>query len=223
MEAMGAKIAAAIVSATQAAQAVTKASVNQFDRYKYASAESIISEAREALTSAGLAVVTNGWSVGWPSEGDERPAHLVVRYRLVHVSGETFDPDPCETAIIPIKGRPYDKAEATALTYSLAYFLRGLLLLPRVDEDAEVDRRDDRDSSNGVADSLPTPGDARSWEERTAEYVRRLESARTDQDISVIAGEVHRSKPPKKHRDLIAEAYQRAVSRCAPRQQGAAS
>jgi lysozyme len=40
--------------------------------------------------------------------------------------------------------RPLDKAVATAMTYNLGYFLRGLLLLPRVEEGTDVDQRDDR-------------------------------------------------------------------------------
>jgi hypothetical protein len=40
------------------------------------------------------------------------------------------------------KGRPLDKALAGALTSSLGYWLRSLLLVPRDDE--EMDKRDDR-------------------------------------------------------------------------------
>src|SRR5258707_6928030 len=47
-----------------------------------------------------------------------------------------------ETPIVEDKSRPMDKAVATALTYNLGYTLRGLLLLPRVED--EVDQRDDR-------------------------------------------------------------------------------
>ena len=49
-----------------------------------------------------------------------------------------------ETPIIPDKGRPMDKAVATARTYALGYMLRDLLLLPRVEPSADVDARDDR-------------------------------------------------------------------------------
>jgi len=63
-------------------------------------------------------------------------------YTVAHKDGGAFE---CATSTPAIeeKGRPRDKAVATALTYSLGYFLRGLLLLPRVDEATDVDRRDD--------------------------------------------------------------------------------
>lgn len=129
-------LAAALIAAQQAAQGVTKDSKNEFHRYKYASSEAIIEEARAALSSAGLAVLTLGWK---PSEDKTT---MCVRYRLLALSGELLDFE-CSTAIVPEKGRPQDKAEATALTYSLGYFLRGLLLLPRVDAEHEVDKRND--------------------------------------------------------------------------------
>ena len=44
--------------------------------------------------------------------------------------------------IIEDKGRPLDKALAGALTTSLAYYLRDLLLIPKQDEN-QVDKRDD--------------------------------------------------------------------------------
>lgn len=125
----------ALIAAQKAASAVEKGSKNTFHKYAYASAESIICEAREALSECGLAVITTDWLVR-----DER-MHVV--YLLVHGSGESME-FRTSTAVIPDKGRPLDKAEATALTYNLGYFLRGLLLLPRVEQGTQADERDDR-------------------------------------------------------------------------------
>jgi len=41
------------------------------------------------------------------------------------------------------KGTPHDKAVAAALTTSLSYWLRDVLLLPRMDNEASMDRRND--------------------------------------------------------------------------------
>lgn len=41
--------------------------------------------------------------------------------------------------VVPEKGRPTDKANAAADTASLGYFLRDLLLVPRVDEATDLD------------------------------------------------------------------------------------
>lgn len=144
-ETNGAKLAAALVVAQRAAQAVGKDATNAFHKYKYASSEAIIEEARGALNGAGLTVLTTSWSLVPLATTEESAQQALVRvtYRILHESGESMD-CPTESYVVPEKGRPWDKAHAGALTTSLAYFLRGLLLLPREDEETAVDRRDDR-------------------------------------------------------------------------------
>ena len=134
-------IAKALVAAQSAAQAVAKGSTNNFHKYKYASAEAVIEEARVALNQAGLAVITMGWSTSPSSEQSD--SRVTVQYRVVHEAGESLDMTT-STPVIPDKGRPGDKAEMAALTMNLSYFLRGLLLLPREDESSAIDQRDDR-------------------------------------------------------------------------------
>lgn len=128
------KLQDALIRAQKTAKEVAKSSENSYHRYAYASAESIIAEARDALGQHGLAV-TASWTVV--------DGRVNVQYILMHEDGarESFF---ATTPIVPEKGRPVDKAEATALTYNMGYFLRGLLLLPRVEKGAEVDARDDR-------------------------------------------------------------------------------
>jgi hypothetical protein len=138
-ERMPHEIAIALVKAQAHASAVEKTSANTFHRYRYASAESIITEARACLAHAGLGVLAEGWEV----ESSEPHDRLVVQYLVVHDSGLSWHPRPTSTPIIPEKGRPQDKAEATALTYNLGYFQRSLLNLPRVEEGTDVDQRDD--------------------------------------------------------------------------------
>ena len=62
---------------------------------------------------------------------------------------------PFGVPVLPEKGRPIDKAEAGARTYALSYFLRDLLLIPRVDEGSDVDQRDDRDRSGRATAPRP--------------------------------------------------------------------
>jgi hypothetical protein len=155
-------IYAALVKAQAAARGVEKSSANQFHRYKYASAEAIIAEARDALNAAGLAVFVESFAYQ-PYKPDEAPppvetkggkrqaaavGRVVVRYRVAHESGASLDA-VCSSPVIPESGRPEDKAEATALTYNLGYYLRGLLLLPRVEEGTDVDQRDDHQRQGG--------------------------------------------------------------------------
>lgn len=142
---------AAISRAVAKAQAVAKGSENTFSRYKYASAEALIEESRGCLASEGLAVVPYEWRLvplasGPVSTGGKAGmyfADVVVAYFVVHKDGGALR---CEatTPAVTDNGRPQDKAVATALTYSLGYFLRTLLLLPRVDTEHDVDQRDDR-------------------------------------------------------------------------------
>lgn len=155
-------LAAALVEAQSHAQAVAKDSTNSFHRYKYASAEAVIEEARQALAAAGLALITTGWRFE-PHASEEFSSAPIgrvhVKYRLLHTSGESVEFES-STPVISEKGRPADKAEATALTYNLGYFLRGLLLLPRVDESEVVDARDDRQYTPGVRSTKAPPQNA---------------------------------------------------------------
>lgn len=148
---------AALVSAQAEIQPVGKASTNEHHRYKYASGDDIVAEARRALNAHGLAIFSLASSLtehpySW--EDDKGVVHEDVQlrmnltFRLVHTSGESHDFEPFSVPVLPEKGRPLDKAEAGARTYALSYFLRELLLIPRVDEakqgEIDPDTRDDR-------------------------------------------------------------------------------
>ena len=132
----------ALIQAQTYAKAVEKKASNTYHGYDYASAEGMIAEARDALSQAGLACFSERWEV--------REGRMHVYYRIVHGSGG-YAMMETSTAILIEKGRPADKAEATALTYNLGYFLRGLLLLPRVAKGTQPDERDDRNHDPMIA------------------------------------------------------------------------
>jgi len=134
-----ANLFAALVKAQQSVRPVEKESRNAYHNYRYASSEDVISEARHALSSNGLAFAVTSYRI----EFGEHGMMLRAAYLLAHASGESLEVQS-ETPIIPEKGRPEDKATAAAETYNLAYTLRGLLLIERVDEDVSADARDDR-------------------------------------------------------------------------------
>ena len=131
---------AALVSAQKQMKPVTKDSTNAFHRYQYASAEDVITAARVALNGAGLALVRS-----WRIESNEIGIWLHSHFQLVF-EGSPMPIDLGDSSnafpIIEDKGRPLDKALAGALTTSLAYYLRDLLLIPKQDEN-QVDKRDD--------------------------------------------------------------------------------
>lgn len=142
------KLAMAIVAAQTAAEMTEKDGTNNFHKYDYVSAEQLIHKCSAWLNGAGLALVPLMSSL-LPFEapaagGDDRdtkgqeakgrPTFILQRhYLLVHDSGECLE--LCQDwPVVPEKGRPTDKAVAVADTSSLAYMLRNLVLVPRVDE-----------------------------------------------------------------------------------------
>lgn len=170
-------LAAALVQAIAACQVVPHDAENTYHRYRYTSAEAILTEARQALSSNGLAVIPVSQSVnGHEREGPDR-YELVQQRLLLHTSGESV---LCCSAwpIIPEKGRPLDKATAAADTISLAYFLRDLLQMPRVDQADDVSARDDRDKAPWQ--NAPAQAVARIDEAQAAELSRLIRESGTD-------------------------------------------
>lgn len=141
-------LAAALVAAQSAAESVGKDATNKFHNYKYASAEAIMVEARAALNSAGLATLMEQWEL-LPPTHDGAPERVKVQFLTLHANSDQTLKGVAEYFVLPEKGRPEDKATATALTYAEGYYLRGLLCLPRVEEGSEVDERNDKDREPG--------------------------------------------------------------------------
>lgn len=135
--------AKALAAAIQACHTVEKSSRNDYHKYQYASADTIIEEGRKALTGAGLALIPLEASLnGSEREGADR-FELVRTFLLIHSSGE-MTPMRVTWPVVPDKGRPLDKATAAADTSSLSYLLRDLLMMARVDPTDDMNTRDDR-------------------------------------------------------------------------------
>jgi hypothetical protein len=146
------KLATALVAAQKDARAVALDGDNKHHGYRYAKAESIIDEGRITLSANGLAVVQTSWSL--TLQGNDIP-HVSVDYLVLHDSGECMALS-MSTPAIEGKGRPIDKAACAALTTNLAYVIRGLLLLPRDDDAAAIDQRDDRTYEPRPRDERPS-------------------------------------------------------------------
>jgi len=121
---------------------VSKDSTNDYQKFDYTSAEHMIQEASAVLNDNGLIV----YEEEQQTKVDGSGLMLVDTVFVVEhpESGESRkmkrDLPSC-----PGKGRPEDKAALGSGTTLLSYFLRGLLLIPRVDE--EVCSRDDTGTS----------------------------------------------------------------------------
>jgi hypothetical protein len=158
----------ALADAQLDVQAQAKDATNTFHKYKYTSMEDLLIEARRVLAPHGLAAsiddVTISFGVPYDSkELDKDGNPITITYRddvlictctLRHASGQSIS---CQRQqyIMPEKGRPPDKALATANTFALGYWLRDLLLIPRVDD--EPDRRDDSKYEPRQRQAAPPP------------------------------------------------------------------
>jgi hypothetical protein len=138
-------LAKSLAAAQQRCRAASKDSRNSYHGYKYASSEAIITEAKAALADSGLSVT--------PMKQHIENAVLSREFLLMHESGESLS-IATSWPIVPDKGRPLDKAVAIAATSSLAYLLRDLLLMPRVDDADDLPAQTDKQQP--VADRATT-------------------------------------------------------------------
>ena len=202
---------AALSRAVASAQAVAKGSENTYSHYKYASAEALIEESRGHLSAEGIAVLPRAWAVvplasGPVSSGGKAGmyfADVVVTYLVTHKDGG-FEVCQAATPACTDNGRPQDKAVATALTYSLGYFLRSLLLLPRVDAEHDVDQRDDRQERSQRQRTERKPAAQESAYD--VEYVITAIRAATDDNVmQLIATDIADNAPQDAKPKLRAE------------------
>lgn len=136
-----------LVSAQMAMKGVTKDSRVAFgnQRYAYTSAEDMIGACRDALLTAGLALFR-----AWTIQHTEAGSFVLSTFTLAYPGGSHVIAGLVPFPIVSTNGKGEDKAVATALTSSLGYFLRDLLLVPKEDDAAqtvrapEMDARDDR-------------------------------------------------------------------------------
>lgn len=145
-------LCAALVKAVAAAKAVGKEGYNDHHKYAYATAESMIDEGRAALASCGLTLLVtdvamdDAVSTRWVDKRGEVHEQtyqtIACTYVLVHDSGETLTFGRT-WPIVEQAGRPFDRAQGGAQTTALAYTIRDVLMLPRDDDRAAMDRRDD--------------------------------------------------------------------------------
>lgn len=175
---------AALVKAQRHAKAVDLDGKNQHFKYRYASAENLINEGRASLSSAGLALMVTA-VVLFAKELVNGVVQNMIRvtYILAHESGEAMTYER-EWPTIEERGRPLDKAEGGALTTSLGYAIRDVLLLPRHDEFADMDRRDDRDHEPQQRQQVreePRREEPRREEPRREEPEPRREEPRRDE------------------------------------------
>lgn len=134
-------LASALLAAQQALPSVGKDSQfkSQSYGYAYTSSETMIAACREVLHAAGLTLRRAGWKFDGTPEGG---GLVTSQFILTHAPTGESVADEVAWVAVPRGQQPIDKAVAGALTASLGYYLRDLLLVPREDEN-EMDKRDD--------------------------------------------------------------------------------
>jgi hypothetical protein len=227
----------ALAHARTQAKNVEKDKKNSFHGYKYASAEAVVAEGGLLLSENGLHLLPIATHVdpamydapapagkkkarrgedGEELEGGASPAgtvkilYLRRKYLLTHSSGASLQMEQ-DWAIVPESGRPMDKAVAGAVTASLGYFVRDLLLLPRVDEadDLDAPRRDEvRRETRQEARPEPRPEPRK---EEPAKEVHKEEPRKEAPAKEVPAKEEPKSKakPANLQEAIIAEVTDR--------------
>jgi hypothetical protein len=138
-------LAAALALARDRCKRALKDAHNPHHNYDYASADEVIATATAALAGSGLALVPVHESLRLVGSGEAAFYALQRDWTLAHESGESLGLSVETWPVIPDRGRPLDKAYCIALTTSLSYKLRDLLLMPRGGDDdvaAQVDGRE---------------------------------------------------------------------------------
>jgi len=132
--------------ALHAAQAtigsISKDARNDFQHYDYVSAETMITECRSVLLDNGIVMSAGDVECIPFASGDHGDAVLVRQTTVFSFKGEHPEIERPITVMkvtrdwpaVPQKGRPLDKAVASALTAGLSYTLRDFLLIPRIDD-----------------------------------------------------------------------------------------
>jgi hypothetical protein len=137
-------LAAALSAARDKCKPAALDATNTFHKYDYASAEEILRVGGEALKGSGLAVVPVSSQLTVLGDGSATIHALDRDLLLIHSSGESLPLRVRGWPVIPDRGRPLDKAFASALTTSLSYLYRDLLQMPRVDPADDMAGREDR-------------------------------------------------------------------------------
>lgn len=138
---MTANILKALLEAQKKVEGAPKDGTNEYHKYQYTTAEEMITICRKALADAGLVVYRPSWRHTPATE--TTPPQIECQMVLAHPASGDVQEYTYTFPAIPEKGRPLDKAVAAALTSSMGYWLRDLLLVPRGNE-LSMDNRDDR-------------------------------------------------------------------------------
>lgn len=177
-------LASALVKAQQCVKVALKTSTNDYHKYKYASAEEVLTVGREALNDCGLAMlpVTEDFATITPIDDKCGGAVALVRckYVVIHESGASYE-FSTDVPVVPERGkssgwsRPADKATFGARTEALGYALRDLLLIPRQDAQDVSGRADKGKAGPGTDEQQKQRQEAQRPKKSADQYVAEMQ------------------------------------------------
>lgn len=175
----GKELYAAVLEAQRSLKSLRKDAHNAFANYDYTSSEAMLQASRDALHAAGLVAFRGAWEYTrcegaiWDVRMEMTVAHPS--------SGQKFS-EWISWPAVEGKGKPMDKAVATALTTALSYWLRDLLAIPRNAGD-DMDERDDRDAEPSTSHKPKEEPKPRSHAELISTMASRIKTYKTWEDL----------------------------------------
>lgn len=139
----------ALARAQASADRIVKDSTNQFARFDYTSAESLMEMWTKIGETHGLTLYPAALNI----EGD----NLRTCWILEHADSEATREIRMDWPIVEAKGKPRDKAVASARTSSLGYLIRDLLVAPRVHPTDDMDHPRWSQPEKKAAPPAPAP------------------------------------------------------------------
>ena len=184
-------LATALAAAQASADRIDKDSRNDFARYAYTSAEALLSMWTKIGEAHGLSL--------YPAALNIEGGVLRTCWILEQAESEGTREIRMDWPIVEAKGKPMDKAVASARTSSLGYLIRDLLIAPRVHPTDDMDHprwstgdkapQKGRHGSAGKKAS-PTTWNGNGWPQRYVEALLSSPGQPTPDEVAQIVQKV---------------------------------
>ena len=208
-------LATALAAAQASADRIDKDSRNDFARFDYTSAESMM--AMWTVIGEAHGLILRPKCVGRPVQ-IEGVTWLESVWMVEHSeTGESLEVEGF-WPIVEAKGKPMDKAVASARTSSLGYLIRDLLIAPRVHPTVDMDHprwsMGDKEPQKGRQGSAgkkasPTTWNGNGWPQRYVEALLSSPGQPTPDEVAQIVRKVSNEDvsifPAKRIDGLVSE------------------
>ena len=184
-------LATALAAAQASADRIDKDSRNDFARFDYTSAESMMAMWTVIGEAHGLSL--------YPAALNIEGGVLRTCWILEHAESEGTREIRMDWPIVEAKGKPMDKAVASARTSSLGYLIRDLLIAPRVHPTDDMDHprwsTGDKEPQKGRQGSAgkkasPTTWNGNGWPQRYVEALLSSPGQPTPDEVAQIVQKV---------------------------------